>query len=294
MTDAMSVERGVCVVAPGGGIRTAYNAGVMRAIHECWGLGSVDRVVALSGSALNWTYAASGQVECFEPFWIELIASKKFIRPFRHPTGRGVMDIDFLVDEMVKRRYPLDLEALKRSPMRMDVGVTHAVTAQATWFGVHDGLDFREVIRATCAPPYVFGKHVQLNGQPYCDGGVASPTGIERVSGENRVLVVLTQPGTQPGLPIPVREALRWLLIRDQAPALQEAILTLPERRAAELHKLEHLHRCGRVAIIRPSRALPSLAIDPRVSCVKATIAQGYRDVMEHTGLELLFGPDRR
>lgn len=281
--------RNICVVAPGGGCGTAYHAGLMRAIHERWGFGAIHRVVALSGSALNWAYAASGQVECFEPFWVELIASGRFIRPWQHPTGRGIMDIDFMVDEMVKRRYPLNLEALKRSPMRLDVGVTHSITAKTAWFGVHDVPDFREVIRATCAVPWAYDKHVLLNGEPYCDGGIASPTGIERTHGESRILVILTHPGNPAGLPIPIRRALRWLLIRNQSPALQEAIFTIPERRAAALHDLEYLRKRVRVTVIRPTKALPSLRIDPRVSCLKATIAQGYRDVMEHPDLETFF-----
>lgn len=285
----MSADRGICVVAPGGGCRTAYNAGVMRAIHERFGLSSITRVVGISGGLLNWAYAASGRVDYFEPFWVELIASGRFIRPWRHPTGRGIMDIDFMVDDMVKERYPLDLGALKHSSMRVVAGVTHSVTARGQWFGVQDVPDFREVIRASCAPPYIYGKHVVINGQPYCDGGIANPTGIRGVIDENRILVVLTFSQDRKGLPLTVRRFLRWLLLRNESEALQEAIFHLPEKREEEIDRIYALRKRVRVAIIRPKAELPSSRVDSSLNHLRATIAQGYQDTYNHPELEDFF-----
>jgi len=278
------MENGIRVIAQGGGIMTSYHAGVIRAIKEQYGLGRITHIYGISGGAATWTYAASGQTEFIEPLWTELITCGRFIRPFHHPTGSGVMNVDVLVDEMIRRKFPLDLKALRTSPICMEVCATHAQTANPSWFTQHDSSDFLEVLRATCAVPYFYGRPVYINNQPYYDGGIASTTGTEHVDLTGKTLVALTRPQSEIGLPMPLRRFLRWLLIRKESIHLQEAIFSAPERRAHEMRRLNTLEKLlssKRLCILRPQRDLPTLRIDPRVHALKATIQRGYTDTIQ-------------
>src|SRR3989344_144204 len=105
-----------CIVGQGGGVTTAYQAGVVLGLNEKFDLGKLGRVVASSGTAIVYSYLLSNQIAVFESFWIDLLRSRDFISFLKHPTGRGVLNIDFLIDEMAKKKCPLNTTQLKKSP----------------------------------------------------------------------------------------------------------------------------------------------------------------------------------
>ena len=122
-----------CILAQGGGMVTAYHVGVVKALKEKYSLQNLNRIIANSGAAATYTYLVSNQEHIMEPIWIELVRSGKFVTPWEHPLGKHVINIDFLVDEMMKKKYPLDLNALKNSRIELNIGVTNSETGESIY-----------------------------------------------------------------------------------------------------------------------------------------------------------------
>lgn len=278
-----------CILAQGGGMVTAYHAGVVRGLNDRFGFDNLGRVVASSGAAAIYAYLASGQQSFIIPIWQSLVRSKRFVTPWRHLTGRGVMEIDFLVDEMIKRIFPLDVKALCLSSVHLDIGVTETATGKSRFFSHQDVEDFHELIRATCAVPYFYGKSVALSGVKYCDGTIGDVLGLEQVQDERHILIVLTRPFRSLPQMIFIRKILRWLLLRNELLALQEAIWSMPTRYERVHQDIQRLMQEKNIAVICPPADLPMYRIDTSVARLERTIELGYRDVMEHKGLVKFF-----
>lgn len=278
---------GITIVAAGGGLVTAYHAGVIRALKEQVDLTKIKRIVASSGAAATYSYLVSGQTELVEPIWNYLLESGCFVNPVRHKTLRGVMDIDFLVDEVIKKRFPLDLSALKASPIVFDVGVTDTETGESKFFSKNTVVDFYELIRTSCAVPYFYGKHVELAGRRYCDGTIGDVVGLNQITdADKNVLIVLTRPDRPIKKFIPVRKMLRWLLIRKEPLALQEKIWNMPKEYNRISQRIKALNNNREVCVIQPRKKLPIWRIDTSVDRLKKTIEQGYQDTINTDSLE--------
>lgn len=280
----------ICIVAQGGGMTTSYHAGVIKAIKEKFGFNKVGRIVASSGAATTYSYLVSGQDNLIEKIWLELVKSKKFVIPLKHPSGRGIMDIDFLVDEIIKRKFPLDLDGLKKSLIDLDVGLTNAKTGESVFFSKNDDIDFYELLRASCAIPYFYGKKVCLGADCYYDGTISSVCGIEKAKDEDNILVVFTRPNKPLMKIILFRKILKWLLIRKETKELQEAIWSMVanyEKIPSIINDLSGKEK--NVVIIQPQRKLPIWRIDMSLHRLQKTIKQGYDDVMNNKEIDKLF-----
>ncbi len=283
------MSKGFVIAAQGGGMISAYHAGVIRALHERFGFEDLHAVAASSGAAAIYTYLASDQEQHIEPIWDALMRSKKFVLWKQHPLGSGILNIDFLVDEMIKKQFPLDVPALRKSSIQMNVGVTDSETGQPHFFSQHSNVDYHELIRASCAVPYFYGKHVSLDGRLYCDGSVGSPVSLEPLAGQQNILIVMTRPAGPFVKLFTIRKILQWFMIRHEPQALQEAIWTVPARFEQAYRDMDALAARYNVAVIAPQQKLSQRRIDPSLLRMHQTIDQGYRDAMSHTGLEEFF-----
>lgn len=276
----------ITIVAQGGGMVTAYHAGVVRAIGEQFGFSKIKRIVASSGAAAVYAYLVSGQTNLIEPIWYYLLESGNFVDPWHHKTGRGVIDIDFLVDNAIRVRYPLDLDSFRKSPIAFDIGVTETETGRSRFFPKNTQLDTHELLRASCAIPYFYGKHVELAGQRYCDGTIGDMIGLSRADNDSKVLIVLTRPDRPIKKFLLARRILRWLLLRNEPFALQEKIWSMPAEYNFLSQRIAAFSKGKSVCVIRPQQRLPMWRIDTRVQKLTATIEQGYRDTMDTVGID--------
>lgn len=276
----------ITIVAQGGGMVTAYHAGVVRAIGERFGFSKIKRVIASSGAAAIYAYLVSGQTHLIEPIWYYLLESGCFVDPWHHMTGRGVIDIDFLVDNAIRVRYPLDLDSFRKSPIAFDVGVTETETGRSAFFPKNTQLDLYELLRASCAIPYFYGKHVELAGRQYCDGTIGDIIGLSQAGDDSKVLIVLTRPDRHLKKFLLARRVLRWLLLRNEPLALQEKIWGMPAEYDLLNQRIAAFSKGRNVCVIGPQQQLPMWRIDTRVQKLAATIEQGYRDTLNTTGLD--------
>lgn len=182
-----------CVVQ-GGGMRGAYSMAVLAELEE---MGHTERFSAIYGSsagAVNAAYFLASRAGEGVGAYIDRLPVKHFIDPVRI---RPIIDIDYLVDEILTHKGPLDSAAVFDSPTDLVVFVTNATTGEGERFHVGDGrVPLMELFRATAAVPIVFGREVEIDGQRYCDGGLFDQVPLREAVNDGcpNILVILTRP----------------------------------------------------------------------------------------------------
>jgi predicted patatin/cPLA2 family phospholipase len=202
--DASAKQGGMTgLVLQGGGMRGSYSIGALVALSELGLDGAFDHVYGVSSGAINGAYFVAGQARLAARGYVEDLASRRFISFTR--VG-SFLDIDFLIDSVVKNRKPLDVTKLREAATTMHVGLTDYSTGGGLTVTSKDkGVDFAEALRATAALPFLYGKTVRLDGKEYLDGSTAEPVPLFRAvqQGCNRILLVLTSPLRDQPKPIP-------------------------------------------------------------------------------------------
>lgn len=159
------------IVCSGGGMRSAHGAGFLYAMATKLGITSPDIMTGSSGDAGNVLYFSSGQYKEMKHVWTELLSTPKFISPLRF---WKMMDINYFIDDILKKQEPLDIDALRESPIRWSIPISEFDTGCLRYVSASDSLDPFEILRAATAVPITFGKKILLTGKRYIDGEIGS------------------------------------------------------------------------------------------------------------------------
>lgn len=161
----LPAKKKLVIVMSGGAMNCAYGAGFLAALSNR-NLPKNTVVIAASGNAGNATYFASGQGEVGRGVWVEYLSGDRLINYRR----RKILDIDYLVDEIFKKQFPLDVARMRGSDVEVVVPVMCYETAHIKYFSSRDkNLDWFEVLRAAKALPIVYGKRVNIGGLHFFD-----------------------------------------------------------------------------------------------------------------------------
>jgi predicted patatin/cPLA2 family phospholipase len=281
----------ICILAEGGGIMSAYNAGVIKALREKYGLDEVKNIVAVSGAAATFIYFVSKQYDVIEKIWIDLIKSQRFIHFSNIIIRESILDIDFLVDFMIKKIYPLDTNELKKSKTLIYVPVTRASDGKTAYFSNKDDIDTFELIRAACAIPFFYKRKVKLEDDCYVDGAASDFLGLKKALElkPKNLLVILTQPAGRIPRHYFFRGIYDLLLKRHVTTALRKKIWNALNDYELQRAQIKELKKSMNLVIIQPKIRLPSHNLDSKPDNLLETIQHGYDDVMNHLELEEFF-----
>lgn len=191
MSVSLKSEPKLAIVCAGGGMSCSYAGGAMVALADELKLTQPDFIIAASGSAGTAMYYMTGQQERIRRIWTDYLSTDRFFNLRRF--GK-MMDVDYLVDEVIREREPLDLEKLSQSQTRYFIPVTNARTGEGRYIPCSDRVDVFELLRATKALPFFYGRKVMIDDEPYVDSGfkITKEDGIVKAKelGATHVLVV--------------------------------------------------------------------------------------------------------
>lgn len=180
----------VGLVLQGGGMRAAYSAGAIKPLIHHGLAHSFDHVIGSSAGAINGTYLLSGDLETNQSY-VNDLTNKKFI-DFKRKQKK--VDIDYLVDVVMKQHRPLNLHHIAENPAELHIIATHIPSGESV--NIADKPDtMYEKLRATAALPYLYGNEVVVDGEKYIDGGVSNliPVDVALANGCTHIIVVLTK-----------------------------------------------------------------------------------------------------
>ncbi len=274
-----SVRGKIAIVLSGGGMKCSYGVGVLVALLEKFHLAHPDMLIAASGSAGTGSYFVSEQYRAMVNIWANLLSTEEFIDLSRMSR---MIDIDYLIDEVFKRREPLDIDGVRRSPIHYLIPATHAVTGDLRYFSNRDGVDIFEAMRATKAMPVSYGKRVAIDGEPYCDSYTSSTIELNILQavalGAQKILAVdATKRG--PSVSRTVFEI--WLRLQREQFRRKFA-----ECLDARRNYQQKIPDNTRVLVLKPKKKLPVGTLSNNQRALQDAIQQGYEEAYTDGDLE--------
>lgn len=262
------------IILEGGAMRSVFTAGVLDYLLERDV--QFPNVLAVSAGAYAGMNYVSGQSGRAMDAVIEPLREYKY-QGFRVFLHKGTLfDMDFLFDEVPRRKAPFDFQAFMHSTKRFVINTVNCLTGECVYFDEFgDQEDFFKLCRAGNSLPYI-ARISQIDGQPMLDGGVGEPVPIGKAieEGWKKIVMVFTRDDSY-------RKKNRWLyilgarLIYRKYPKLVELIRTRAKRYNDELDQVARLEQEGRVFVIRPT-SMTVRNNESNVERLKAYYQHGY------------------
>jgi len=281
------------LILEGGGMRAGFVAGALMALMDK-GLVDFDVALAVSASIPTLAYFAAGQREAMERVWRDELNTPKLVCYRNIPAAsltlspkRPVLDIDYLVFEVFKKKYPLNIQALLNSRTSCLFALTKIPDASLAFLSPGDN-EIYSTFKAALAVPGCYPKAVRVGASEYVDGGTVNPLPVTSLLDRkvHKAIAVLTKPlDCESEPPNFLERALIWRYLHrydwlweklwEAAHAYNEQVLLL-EQLAQD--------RPSRAFIICPDNTLPARFITRDRRKINRTIDLGYRKViaLEH------------
>ena len=182
------------LVIEGGGMRGSTTAGGALALAHLGLSGLFDDVYATSAGVMNAAYYLSRQEDMGITIYFDDLATRAFYNPWR---CWKVLDVDYVMEDVVKGRKRLDLERLRQSPSRLHVALLDRSTGES--IVVDSGLAKEStyaVLHAALSVPVLYNRAVMVAGRPCVDGGLAIPFPLRQAiaDGCTDILVLQSHP----------------------------------------------------------------------------------------------------
>jgi predicted patatin/cPLA2 family phospholipase len=155
------------LILEGGGMRAGFVAGLVMALAD-HGITGFDDALAVSASVPTLAYFVAGQRIEMEKVWRGELNTPKLVRYRNIPAAylalsvkRPVLDIDYLLNDVFRRRYPLDTNRLRASDTTCSFAVTLAPEGRLEFLEPEDGYIY-EIFKAAMAVPGAYPTTVCL------------------------------------------------------------------------------------------------------------------------------------
>tara|TARA_Y100000310_G_scaffold344530_1_gene457776 strand:+ start:1577 stop:2581 length:1005 start_codon:yes stop_codon:yes gene_type:complete len=187
-------EDKLAILLSGGGMKVSWGVGVINALIQLYNLTNPDIVIPCSGSLLGSNFWVSGQHDSIRNAYTNDFYSTKEVVDLKRASK--MMDIDYIVDVVLKELDPLDTEAIKNSDIDLRMPVIEKHTGNIRYFTNKDNVDILEVIRAGMSIPLISGINpwVPIDGDLYCDSALTATaqTHLEEAvnRGANKILII--------------------------------------------------------------------------------------------------------
>lgn len=252
----------IAIVTSGGGMKCAYSAGALVTLAKRLGITNPDIFISASGSVGAMFYYLAGQYDDIEKVWVRYVPSPQIARRF--PPR---LDIDYIIDVILKREMPLDEGTLSKTKTRWFVPVTDLDTGHTEYVSNETWFDPYEVMRAAKAIPLLYGGAVRLGARSYIDGDVSvnMATLIRKARDEGATKIFVISNTTKN------TGSMRWF-IRFMALISRPMIrqLVLNDMNRAEW---DHLPGDVEILVVAPSYPLPAGTL----TFVRRKVAEAYQ-----------------
>jgi predicted patatin/cPLA2 family phospholipase len=260
----------VAFVASGGGISCAYGAGVAWALQDA-GI-RPDILIGSSGSAGTVSYFACGEAERAARLWIEEVTNPRVLQ--RKPVR---LDVDFVINSM-RDRFPFDQKKLHNAETELFLKLTDYETLETRYVSNHEMFDWYEVMRASMAIPFVYGKQILLDGRLYFDGDVSASfqdsMAFAQEKGATTIYVCDTR--SKDSFFQNVRDiGLRALFTLDFIKTLRGLI---------KMHRSNPSFEGVRVVHFQPSEEVESKSMENDLKVIRQAIERGYAETSAALG----------
>ncbi len=191
----MEKQKKIGLVVEGGGMKCAYNAGILDAFldHNI----TFDYCIGVSGGAGNVASYVAGQRGRKLRFFTDHIHSSQYFGINSLLKTGNLFGLQYIYGELTNStgKDPLDFAAIMKNPVKYQVVATNALTGEAEYFGKEDMKqdDYRPIMASSAIPAEC--RPVEINGIPYYDGGIADAIPVRHAleEGCDSLVVILSK-----------------------------------------------------------------------------------------------------
>ncbi len=270
------------LILEGGGVRAAYSAGLLHALVEA-GV-KISATVGSSSGSINAAFGASRQTRTLCELWSEFVPSSRFISYRRQftPWGRPGLDIDEMLDNVIRKDGLLDEELATSGPTHFYVTATD-IDSRACVVKRPSRPQLYEWLRASLALPVGYNKIVTVDGRRFVDGGVSCPVAFdvpldEEYEGPTVVVLTRKMETAKPPPRAWERLAVRTIV----PPGASELSLVQHELHNSVMQRLRGAVERGEVLLVDPPSDMPL----SRLTRDRATVRRGV-EIGKRVGAEL-------
>ncbi len=259
-------------------MRAAYIEGALRALKFDLGIKRVDVVTGSSGSLATLSYFISGQLGELPNIWTEYCTKPEFISVGNVLKGKPYLNLDWLIDDVMKNDVPLDVDAVMSSPTTMIVPATDALSGKAKYFTNRQKHDWFEVLRAGKAFPVGYNRNVKVGRRIYTDGGMVDPLPVDVGEMEGTVRIFILTKTTEYGQVTGTGARLGYGLVRPMLKTgTYKALLKKNETYHKRVTQIEKMAKKEHV-LVRPSVKMKRL--DNTQALVDKSMQMGRKDML--------------
>lgn len=266
------------LVVEGGGMKCAYNAGILDDFLE--EKISFDYCIGVSAGAGNLASYLAGQHGRNLRFFTQHIHSPEYFGVKSLLKTGDLFGLQYIYGTLTRSagKDPLDYEAILRNPTQYEAVVTNAITGQAEYYGkemLHQD-DYR-LLMASSAIPAVC-RPVQLHGIPYYDGGLSDAIPVGRALGQgcDRLVVILSK--NRDYLRTPQKMRFLYSRICRSYPRVVEAIDHRHETYNRNLQEVFALEKAGKAFVFAPTKAIHMSTYSIREKSARELYELGRQD----------------
>jgi len=186
------------LVLEGGGMRGIFTTGVLQAFSDR-GYFPWELIIGTSAGAITGIGYAARQIHLVrDAYFTELLKGQfinvsNILRPEKH-----ILNLDWLIDNIIKGKDPLDLRALQRC-CRVLITATNCIPGHPPETIYLDSRkdDVPTALKATAAIPFLYRGFVEYEDYRFLDGALLDPIPYRKALDlgyqENEILVVVTR-----------------------------------------------------------------------------------------------------
>ena len=264
------------LVLEGGALRTIFSSGVCDALLDK-GLPLPDYTVGVSAGIAYGVSYLSRQSRRNLKLVTTYANDRRYMgwRNMADRRNRSYFGLKFAYETIPNQLLPFDYETFAAYPGTVEAVVTNLNTGKAEYLPVPRRDARNLLLQATCAIPMMF-PIIELDGQPYLDGGCADAIPWRRAfeAGCDRVVVILTQPRDY------CKEGDRTIRMIERHfrkyPDFVETMRTRSERYNTSREALFDLEAQGKVLVIAPEDTLGCSRTEKDLEILRALWQSGY------------------
>lgn len=240
------------IILEGGAMRSMFSAGVLDSFMD--NEIEIQNVMAVSAGAYAGMNYVSGQKGRVLDAVIKPLETEKYLGVKTFLKKGTFFDMDFMFDEVPKRRVPFDFQSFTESTKKFITSTVNCLTGEAVYYDKFDNVDnFLNICQAANSLPFI-AKITKINGIPMLDGGMADAIPIAKAleEGWKKIVVVMTRNKNY-------RKKQRYLyltflkLVYHKYPKFVHMVRGRAKKYNDSLDMLEQLEKDGKAFILRPA-----------------------------------------
>lgn len=270
-------------------MRGVVSAGMVWALEDLGLLGIFDAVYGASAGAINAAYFLAGQAGLGTSIYYEDINNRTFIDLARLWRRQPVLNLDYLLTDVMVRRKPLDFDRVVRSPTPFSIIATDVDRERTQVFDrFSDAKDLAGALRASATMPIVAGGPSVYHGRRYLDASITEPIPLPTAEGggHTHILVLLTRGGRMRAKPSALDRYFVGPRLRRISPKLADRYLRRSEPYAAITGAIDAgIGPLGHAAVMGIRADGPEISrLERRRDILEAGARRGYDAVVTRLG----------